>query len=86
MLFSSGSTLISSAVCHANGTSSYPAHRQVQLKLRQSPAHAHPLADAKGHVGKGVNGVVLPKPPLGFEGLSLFKVFLVGPQSVAVDH
>ena len=86
MLYSAESTPLASAVSRANGASSYPAHRQVQLELRQSSAHAHSLADAKGHVGKGVDGVVLSKPPLRFEALSLFKVFLVGPQGVAVDH
>lgn len=65
---------------------SYPAHRQVQLQLGQPSADAHPLADAEGHVGKRVDGVVLPEPPLRLEELPLLKVFLVGAQRVAVDH
>ena len=64
----------------------YPAHGQLQLQLCQPSADAHPLSDAKGNVGKGVDGAILPQPALRFELLPVVKVLLVGAQCVAVYH
>lgn len=64
----------------------YPAHGQLQLQLCQPPPDAHPLPDAEGHVGKRVDGAVLPQPALRLELLAVIEVVFAGAQSVAVYH
>lgn len=65
---------------------SYPAHGQLQLQLCQPSANAHPLSDAEGHMGEGVDGAVLSQPALGSKLLPVLKVLLIGAQGVAVYH
>lgn len=64
----------------------YPAHGELQLQLCQPPPDAHPLPDAEGHVGKRVDGAVLPQPALRLELLAVIEVVFAGAQSVAVYH
>lgn len=64
----------------------YPAHGKLQLQLCQPSADTHPLPDAKGNVGKRVDGAILSQPAFRFKLLPVIKVLLIGAQSMAVYH